>query len=343
MIRKLKKMVKWGVLFVVLLILLSSAFLLFRGTYTPTPSDVPFIGNRNGFEVGESIDLQDELSAFADNLESGGPPPDGIPPVDEPEYISVEGADDFLEDESRVFVVDINGEVKIFPQQVLVWHEIVNDTFGGEDLSVTYCPLTGTAIGYKNQFDNVHSDFGTSGKLLNSNLVMYDRETDSLWPQILGTAITGDSRGTELDTFPVHWAKWVDAKAVYPDALVLSKKTGFIRSYGFDPYGSYLNEGTYYDSGNPFFPLMNEDDRLDPKTVVIAIKNGDEQMAVLKSKVEAEKLVQVTVGGELINLNWDEALKTVMVKSAATGEWVTSFDSMWFPWVAYYPKTALVE
>jgi hypothetical protein len=304
---------------------------------------------KNDFMEEESIAVGDELSVFVENLQSGGPPPDGIPPVDEPEYSSVEDAGDFLTDQDRIFVVDINGEVKLYPQQVLVWHEIVNDTFGDEELSVTYCPLTGTAIGYKNQFESVDSDFGTSGKLLNSNLVMYDRQTDSLWPQIYGVGITGEHRGIEAELFPVVWTTWEKARAHYPEAQVLSKNTGFIRSYGFDPYGSYLEDDTYYDSGEPFFPLLNEDDRLDAKEVVLGVKINGEQTAILKSKIENEKVVRTTVGSVPVVAIWDEDLETARayIDSGVSElnedalEWAPSFDAMWFSWVAYYPETGL--
>lgn len=303
---------------------------------------------KNDFMEEESIAIGDELSSLVENLQSGGPPPDGISPIDEPKYISVEEAGEFLTDQDRIFVIDINGEIKLYPQQIMVWHEIVNDTFGDEELSLTYCPLTGTTIGYKNQFESVSTNFGTSGKLLNSNLVIYDRQTNSLWPQIYSTAVTGEHRGIEAELFPVVWTTWEKAKAKYPEAQVLSKDTGVARSYGFDPYGSYLEEDTYYDSGESFFPLMNEDDRLGPKEVVLGIKVDGVQAAILKSKIEQEKEVRTMVGSTSVIAIWDDELETARAyidpgSDSTSLQWAPSFDVMWFAWAAYYPETDLLQ
>lgn len=122
---------------------------------------------------------------------SGGPPPDGIPPIDDPKFISVAQADAWLEDAKPVLVVDINGDVRAYPIQILIWHEIVNDTVGGVPLSVTYCPLCNSAITFKHTERGVETTFGTSGSLYAANLVMYDRATESLWNQIDGRAVIG--------------------------------------------------------------------------------------------------------------------------------------------------------
>lgn len=327
-------------------------------------------------EILQSINTGDELSAYTENLVSGNSPPDGIPPIDQPQFVSVEQADTFLVAEEPVFIVTVNGETKIYPQQILVWHEVVNDSVGGKNVSVSYSPLTGTVVGYQSQSDEVSTDFGTSGYILNSNIVLYDRETGSLWPQIFGTAITGEARGSGVEMFPVAWSSWGDAKAAYPDAEVLSKNTGHVRSYGFDPYGSYIGEGTYYDSGRVFFPLMHEDDRLSPKEVVVGVK-GSGQVAVLKEKIRQDGAVHSVVGKVPIVAFWDDVLNTARIYSrdldgevlefvqsgqnfvdqngdtwASDGtqrggeselNWIPSFDSMWFAWSAFYPDSGLIE
>ncbi len=344
-------------------------------------------------ESGASIDVEDEavdggqtgggfedpiLDDFASNIISGGPPRDGIPPIEEPKYIPISQADAGMNDGDVVFVLEASEPVKIFPQYVLVWHEIVNEELDGEAISITYCPLTGSAVGYYGLVAAGGTTFGTSGKLLNSNLVMYDRATESYWPQILGRAITGPSKGDELDQFPVVWTRWGLAKARYPDALVLSENTGFLRNYGSDPYGSYLDEGSYYYRGDPFMPVMNRDDRLEPKEVVIGVKSGDSQLAILKSRVAEEKVANLVVGGAPIVAIYDEELDAVRIYSrqvegqilvftiedsmvvddqgsswsvlgrivegpleGASLEPVDYFDVMWFSWVAYYPDTEL--
>lgn len=173
------------------------------------------------------------LETFADNIVSGGPPKDGIPPVDEPQFVSATEMDYLLKPEDRVFVLAYQDEVRVYPQPVLVWHEIVNDDVAGEQISVTYCPLTGSVVAFKGRApDGAPLTFGTSGNLVNSNLLMYDRQTDSQWPQILGQAITGPLKRTILEEIPLVWTTWEQWKAQGIDAPVLSAETGHLRSYG---------------------------------------------------------------------------------------------------------------
>jgi len=323
--------------------------------------------------------LEKRLEEFANNIVSGGPPKDGIPSIDEPKYVSVSEADKFLEENDVVFVVDYKNNVKIFPQKILVWHEIVNDDVDGEKIAVTYCPLTGSAIGFKGKFNSIETTFGTSGKLVNSNLVMYDRATESYWPQILGVAVTGSQKGRTLEQFPVIWTRWNKARGKYPNAVVLSRDTGFIRSYGRDPYGSYLTTNNYYDSGGAFFPVMAKDNRLEAKRIVVGVKINNSELAIVKSKIAENKIANLFIEEMPIVVIYDESLDTVRVYSRKlenrvlnfeinngnivdkeTGsEWnvfgksvngvmkskklepVNSFDVMWFAWVAFYPQTEI--
>lgn len=295
--------------------------------------------------VMETHLLPEEIETFASAIQSGGPPKDGIPPVDDPTYISVSESEDFLDDQDWVFAAIFPDGVRLYPQKILVWHEIVNDTFDGRDGSVTYCPLTGTVIGFWGDFAGAPTTFGTSGKLLNSNLVMYDRETDSYWPQILRTAITGDRTGNVLDSFQMHWVTWENAKQAFPDAQVLSRSTGFIRAYGNDPYGDYDNDGSYYNSGGAFFKLTNDDDRLPEKEVVIGVyaDNGS-TVAIPKSKVRAEGRVEFVLGDRPAVAIWDDELESVSVFDGIDEvSWITSMDAMWFAWAADFPDTELIQ
>ena len=293
-----------------------------------------------------SMSEEERLGAFANALVGGGPPKDGIPPVDEPNYISVEEVGDFLEEADPVFVLQSTDGVKVFPQKILVWHEVVNDTIAGEDVAVTYCPLTGTVLGFPHEQSGATSSLGTSGKLVNSNLVMYDRETESYFPQVLRTAVTGERTGEELSIFPVDWSTWGTVKQAFPDAQVLSKKTGFLRNYGGDPYGSYLEEGSYYQTGGPFFPLLNDDDRLPPKEVVVGVYGSEGgRAAIVKSSVLEGAIKTIEIDNEMFTAVFDETLETVKVYkgSDATGELADYLDAMWFAWAAYFPDTDLYE
>ncbi len=324
-------------------------------------------------------ELESRLNEFAKNIVSGGPPKDGIPPVDRPKYVPVQDADNFLGEKDVVFVVENIDTEKIYPQKILVWHEIVNDVIGGERVSITYCPLTGSTVGFKGKFDSNETTFGTSGKLLNSNLVMYDRATDSYFPQILGMAVKGSQKGKTLEEFPVIWTTWDRAKAKYPGALVLSADTGFLRQYGTDPYGSYQEKGTYYDSGDPFFPVMVTDSRLAAKEVVIGIRINNSALAIVKNKLVESRVANLRMDNRSIVAFYDESLDTVRTYSGHIGtdilnfetrggkifdresnsEWsvlgestggemrgtklrpINSFDVMWFAWFSFYPQTEL--
>lgn len=312
----------------------------------------------------------DRLDSIASNIVSGGPPKDGIPPIDRPHYVTAPDAT-FLQDNDIVFGVNYKGVVRAYPQKILVWHEIVNEEFSGEKGSVTYCPLTGSVIGFKGAFDGQNTDFGTSGKLVNSNLVMYDRAADSYIPQILGVAVSGPQKGTKLDEFPVVWTTWRRWKEVFPNTLVLSQNTGFVRAYGSDPYGSYERSGTYYQQGGPFFPVMVESDRFQPKEVMIGIEDETNALAIQKSTVRSKKLIQAKLGAEDIIVIYDERLDDALayktgghtftlqggqIVDEAGSVWniwgrsdkgelefVNSFNVMWFAWYAFYPSTEVYE
>jgi len=287
----------------------------------------------------------ERLSAYHDNIRRGGPPVDGIPPIENPEYQSLEAADPSMENEDVVFIVEVEEGVFLYPQRILVWHEIVNETFGGEKMSITYCPLTGSAIGYKGNLQGIETNYGTSGKLINSNLVMYDRETDSYIPQILGIAVEGELKGQRLEEFPVLWSTWGRVKEHYDTANVLTERTGFLRDYNRDPYGSYVEGGGYYFNNALVFPVMYENDRFEKKEVMIAGRVGDKPFAILKSTLAEEHSINFTLGERSLVAMYDEDLDTARVYMEEDGEliFVNSYDVMWFAWYAFFPETMVYE
>ncbi len=201
------------------------------------------------------------------DIQSGGPPPDGIPSIDNPIFASVSDTD-YLSDEEAVIVVEYGGQAKAYPVQVLIWHEIVNDTVGGEPITVTYCPLCNSALAFKRSFGSRVLDFGTSGELYQSALVMYDRQTESLWAHFTGQGIVGHFSGAQLELVPAQTLSYAAFAARYPDGLVLTTDTGFNRSYGLNPYVGYDDEAT-----DPIgeFITQDIDDRLPPKTRVVGV------------------------------------------------------------------------
>ena len=320
---------------------------------------------------------EDRLDLFAEEAISGGPPPDGIPPIEDPDYISMEDAEMELANSSVVFVFEAEDDVFIYPQNILVWHEIVNEEIDGEKMIITYCPLTGSALGFKGNTSAGETTMGTSGNLVNSNLIMFDRNTNSYWPQILGQSIEGELKGERLEEFPLIWTTWELAKDYYNEAKVLSRDTGFARDYDRDPYGSYAQSDNYYDSGGPLFPVMESDDQFPDKKVVMAGRFNEIPFAFSKNLIAEEQVINLEVDGESLVAIYDGKLDTARVFRqegsdsefiydsdsdevrdqatetvwnarglAVTGELedtqleqVNVFDVMWFAWYAFYPES----
>jgi hypothetical protein len=170
---------------------------------------------------------------------SGGPPKDGIPAIDEPKFVGVDQANEWLKPVEPVIFVQVGEESRAYPLQILTWHEIVNDTVGELPLTVTFCPLCNTAIAFKRTVNGQVLDFGTTGRLRFSNLIMYDRQTETWWQQANGEAIAGELLGTQLEFYPAAIISWDEFRTTYPDGKVLSRDTGISRSYGENPYAGY--------------------------------------------------------------------------------------------------------
>lgn len=240
-----------------------------------------------------SADLPDPL-VDTDLIISGGPPPDGIPPIDEPSY-TVASEVDFIDDIEPVLVVDVEGETQIFPVQIMTWHELVNTEIGGVPVTVSYCPLCNSAITYDRRIETEKGeallDFGTSGKLYNSALVMYDRQTESLWSHFTGQAVVGVLTGTELDFFPTATVGWAAALEAHPDALVLDRDTGVPRAYGQNPYTGYDDV-----TSSPFLFDGEPDGRLQAKTRVIGVRDGGGSVAVQTETIALPGVVEVDLG-----------------------------------------------
>jgi Protein of unknown function (DUF3179) len=341
--------------------------------------------NFGSFPTISSIDTEQTRTESSENSESknivpldeivsGGPPRDGIPSIDKPKFVSVEEADKILQDADQVVGLNINGDIRAYPLQILVWHEIVNDNVGGTPVAVTYCPLCFTNQVFNRTVDGQTVEFGTSGKLYNSNLVMYDRTSNPLWSQALGQAIAGKQSGIKLDRIPFDVAFWKEWKQLYPDTKVLSRDTGSTRPYGADPYGNY------YTSNDLFFPVSNHDDRLGLKEIIVGLENGGQYKAYKLQQIEDTKVVNDEVNGKSVALFslhpfmvrvFDSTLdgqklefqynkNSSKITDKQTGsEW--NFDGIgtagpmkgkhllrlpydegfWFEWVAFHPKTAL--
>jgi Protein of unknown function (DUF3179) len=291
-----------------------TAYLAGRGVVSrPGAPGVAPSGAPAGAAATATPDSPDQL---ARSIRHGAPGPDAIPPIDHPQFVPAAQAR-FLADEDVVFGLVQAGQPRAYPQLVLVWHEIVNDRLPDGPLSVTYCPLTGSVLGFRGAAPSGEPyTFGTSGDLVNSNLLMYDRQTNSRWPQLLGQAILGPGRGRALEEVPLEWTSWGRWRAAHPDTLVLSTRTGALRNYGTDPYGSY-NYGQshelfgYYRPGLGrylYFPLLHESDRFDEKEVMVGAKLDAQRLAVRKSLLRGQLAVNATMGGRPVVFLYDPAL-----------------------------------
>ncbi|MGI9601630.1 MAG: DUF3179 domain-containing protein [Acidimicrobiales bacterium] len=237
-------------------------------------------------------------SAFPDPLVdigrilSGGPPPDGIPAIEEPRFVPVAQVD-YVADCEPVVVLSIDGQARAYPIHIMTRHEIVNDAFGDIPVTVTYCPLCSSAVAYDRRVGDRILDFGTSGSLYNSALVMYDRQTESLWSHFTGQAIVGHLTGTELDTIPMATVSYDSFREAYPDGYVLSRNTGYGIQYGANPYIGYDTEGT-----RPFLFDGEAPDDFADKERFIGVERNGETVAVQQELVFAEGVVPFTVGGD---------------------------------------------
>ena len=265
---------------------------------------------------------------------SGGPPKDGIPSIDNPKYVTLQEADQWIEDNELVLGIIYKNVTRVYPLQIMVWHEIVNDHIAGDPILITYCPLCGSGIAYERTLDGKEVEFGTSGKLYNSNLVMYDRKTNSYVSQIDGLAIVGELTGTELVPISIDTVVWREWKAAHPDSEVLSQDTGFMRAYGKDPYGNY------YENSFVLFPVENEDERVHPKTVVFGIEVNRVYKAYKEDDLILNKVIEDTVNEVRIKVERDEA-GIVMITNLDTGDEIVKEQDFWFAWYAFHPETEL--
>ena len=269
-----------------------------------------------------------------EKLVGGGPPKDGIPSIDDPKFVSVEQADRYIQDNELVLAIIYKGVKRVYPLQILVWHEIVNDVIADDPVLITYCPLCGSGIAFERRIENEEVEFGVSGKLYNSNLVMYDRKTNSYWSQIDGLAIIGELSGARLNLLPIDTVTWREWKKEHLDSEVLSQETGYVRAYGRDPYGEY------YEDSFVWFPVENNDDRVHPKTVILGIEVEGLFKAYKEQDVKELGLIEDSMSENRVRIERDNA-GAVHITNLETGKEIVAQRGFWFAWYAFHPDTEL--
>lgn len=280
----------------------------------------------NGFDLSNS-------SLPVNEILSGGPPRDGIPAIDRPKFIAANQAA-FLGSNDRVLGIYHRGIARAYPIRILNWHEIVNDQFAGEAVVVSFCPLCGTGTAFSTLHGKAKT-FGVSGLLYNSDLLLYDRETESLWSQIAAKAIAGPLRGESLKLLPIVHTTWVDWRTRYPDTTVLSTDTGYSRDYQRSPYAGYEN------SDRLLFPVGRLDRRYHPKEQVIGVAiNGHYKVYPFSELARTAGEVSDEIGGRKVLVRFDKAQRSAQVFNAG-GEPIPSLTGFWFAWMAFHPDSAV--
>lgn len=281
----------------------------------------------NGFDLSNS-------SLPREQIIHGGPPRDGIPAISDPKLVRAAEAA-YLEPMDRVVGIELDGEARAYPVPILNWHEIVNDQIGDRRVAITYCPLCGTAVAFDSTIDGQATDFGVSGLLYNSDVLLYDRATESLWSQILAESVAGRRVGMKLKPLPISHTTWRDWSAMHPDTLVLSDDTGYFRDYSRDPYAGYLT------SRHTYFAVNNEaPDNYHPKEIVVGLGVGGVYRAYPFIELERQgaRRFSDTINGTRFHFDWDSENRSVTVTDDA-GEAVVSVQGFWFAWFAFHPDT----
>jgi hypothetical protein len=258
-----------------------------KGVTLRSPEPPPFETN------GWRTDFTKRIVEWGE-IRSGGPPKDGIPSIDEPSFESVAAASHWLSERDPVILFEHNGEVRAYPLAILIWHEIVNDVVGGKPVTITFCPLCNASIVFDRTFQGQVLNFGTTGRLRNSDLVMYDRQTESWWQQFTGEGLVGQFAGEQLTFLGGQVISFGDFAAEFPDGQVL-QRLGTSRSYGINPY-------TNYDSteGRPFLYDGELDTRLPSTERVIGVEIDENFMAYPFSKLAEIGVINDELGGKAI-------------------------------------------
>lgn len=283
--------------------------------------------SKNGFVLDDALVPPQEIL-------NGGPGRDGIRSLDYPAFISAKEAT-YLKSRDRVLGIELNGVARAYPIRILNYHEIVNDAFGGHAIVVTYCPLCNSGIAFNAKVDGTRLEFGVSGLLYNSDVLLYDWQTGSLWSQIAQTAITGTMKGTRLNALPMAHTTWRDWVARYPETEVLSDKTGFRRNYKVSPYPDYARNSALY------FPVTGHNSKYRRKSLVLGLAIDGQFKAYPFSELgKSPREFLDEFQGQSFEVRYDKKNETARIVGEDGDEWPTLI-AYWFAWYAFHPDTGI--
>ena len=321
-------------------LLLLSAFFIFTQNKTlpntPIPNNAKEIAEK-GTEmkfISSGLHTNTSINSIPfDEILSGGPPKDGIPAINDPQFISIAEASEIEQDDQEGLAVVIGSDARFYPYTILVWHEIVNDIIGDTPVSVTFCPLCGTGIVFDRRIDDEVVDFGVSGKLWQSNLLMYDNLTESLWSQAIGEAVVGEKTGTTLEIIDSQLISFAQFKKSYPDGLVLSRKTGHSRNYGVYPYGDYE------ENENLIFPVSVNDNRFFAKELLYVVPLEEVSAAFVRNDLFESGKARINAGEKILNAIIENGS---IIVTDENGSVLSGYTEMWFSWATHHQDDGIV-
>ncbi|MDP1948037.1 MAG: DUF3179 domain-containing protein [Nitrospirota bacterium] len=286
---------------------------------------------------GRSAKTQFDLTRYnipLDQIVEGGPAKDGIPAILAPRFVTANDAT-YLANKDRVLGLSLGTEAKAYPIKILNWHEVVNDRVGGKDVFISYCPLCGTGMAFDSTINGRPHTFGVSGLVYQSNVLIYDHQTESLWSQIGMQAVTGPLTGEKLTPIFLEHTTWSEWHTAHPTTLVLSTKTGSFRNYDRDPYIGYA------ENRELFFDTAHFDPRYHPKEWVVGIElNGVTKAYAFSEIKKVRSPIHDQLGGQAITIHADLQARSVSVTDA-TGRPLPSVMAYWFAWYTFHPKTEI--
>lgn len=260
----------------------------------------------------------------------GGVKVDGIPPIDNPKFLDA-GKASYLQSQDMVLGLELNGQAKAYPIRIMNWHEIVNDQIGDLPVVITFCPLCGSGMAFSRVVAGQLKDFGVSGLLYNSDVLLYDRQTRSLWSQLMGKAISGKEKGKELQFYSLETSTWSDWKSRHPDTKVLSTDTGFPRDYSHTPYQEYVR------SDRIMFGVSDYSDKFHAKEKVLGVnyKGVSKAYPFSELKKTGQEIISDRIEGKSINIKFNKEANTAFIQN----DDIYALTLFWFAWYTFHPET----
>lgn len=292
-------------------------------------TDLSANAEKNGFDLSNSL-------ISSENIYHGRPDKDGIPAIDHPKFLKAPDRI-FLHPDDRILGMTYQGISKAYPIKILNHHEIVNDQFADKPVVITFCPLCGSGIAYSAKLAGKTLHFGVSGLLYNSDVLLFDRETESLWSQLMNQAISGAMRGKRLSPLALSHTTWENWYKRFPNTLVLSEETGYYRDYSQNPYKGYRLDRKIW------FPVKQQSGRYHPKEMVMGIEINVQFKAYAFSELaKAKSEINDQLAGKHYSIHYDPRHQTASVTDN-NGNEIPTVMTFWFAWYGFHPKTLIYQ